>query len=126
MRCSVWLTHRNAANKLKACSIGCSRPRAYCCGRLSRVATTGEGVAEQIDGVIELDGEIYLVEMKWWNKPLGPGEVSQHLVRVFSRNCARGLLISYSDFTDPGVTICKESLACMVVTLCGCRISCSY
>lgn len=84
----------------------------------TRVPPTGEGVVEQIDGVIELDGEIYLVEMKWWDKPLGTGEVSQHLVRVFSRNCARGLLISYSDFTDPAVTICRESLARMVVALC--------
>ena len=85
----------------------------------TRVAPAGEGVVEQIDGVIELDGEIYLVEMKWWDKPLGTGEVSQHLVRVFSRNRARGLLISYSGFTDPAVTICKESLARMVVALCG-------
>ncbi len=46
----------------------------------TRVAPTGEGVIEQIDGVIEMDGEIYLVEMKWWDKPLGTGEVSQHLV----------------------------------------------
>lgn len=85
----------------------------------TRIAVTGEGVVEQIDGVIELDGEIYLVEVKWWDKPLGTGEVSQHLVRVFSRNCARGLLIYYSGVTDPAVTICKESLARMVVTLCG-------
>jgi hypothetical protein len=85
----------------------------------TRVAPTGEGVVEQIDGVIEMDGEIYLVEMKWWDKPLGTGEVSQHLVRVFSRNCARGLLISYSGFTDPAIVICKESLARMVVALCG-------
>ena len=85
----------------------------------TRVAPTGEGIVEQIDGVIELDGEIYLVEIKWWNQPLGTGEVSQHLVRVFSRNCARGLLISYSGFTDPAITMCKESLARMVVALCG-------
>jgi restriction endonuclease Mrr len=84
-----------------------------------RVGTIGEGIVEQIDGVIELDGEIYLVEMKWWDKPLGTGEVSHHLVRVFSRNCARGLLISYSGFTDPAITTCKEALARMVVTLCG-------
>ena len=74
----------------------------------TRVAPTGEGIVEQIDGVIELDGEIYLVEVKWWNQPLGTGETSQHLVRVFSRNCARGLLISYSGFTDPAITMCKE------------------
>lgn len=85
----------------------------------TRVAPTGEGVVEQIDGVIELDGEIYLVEMKWWEKPLGTGEVSQHLVRVFTRHCARGLLISYSGFTDPAVVTCREALARMVVALCG-------
>jgi restriction system protein len=79
----------------------------------------GEGVVEQIDGVIELDGEIYLVEMKWWEKALGTGEVSQHLVRVFSRQCARGLLIAYSGFTEAAIVTCKESLARMVVALCG-------
>jgi hypothetical protein len=84
-----------------------------------RVAPSGEGIVEQIDGVIELDGEIYLVEMKWWDKPLGIGEVSHHLVRVFTRHCARGLLISYSGFTDPAITTCKEALARMVVALCG-------
>jgi restriction endonuclease Mrr len=84
-----------------------------------RVASTGEGIVEQIDGVIELDGEIYLVEMKWWDKPLGISEVSHHLVRVFTRHCARGLLISYSGFTEPAVTTCKDALARMVVTLCG-------
>lgn len=85
----------------------------------ARVAPTGEGVIEQIDGVIELDGEIYLVEMKWWDKPLGTGEVSSHLVRVFNRNCARGILLSYSGYTEPAITTCKESLARMVVVLCG-------
>lgn len=83
-----------------------------------RVGDGGEGVVEQIDGVISLDGNIYLVEMKWWDKPLGTGEVSQHLVRVFNRNCARGILISYSDYTEPAVATCKDSLSKMVVSLC--------
>ena len=83
-----------------------------------RVGDVGEGVIEQIDGVISLDGDIYLVEMKWWDKPLGTGEVSQHLVRVFNRNCARGILISYSEYTGPAVATCKESLSRMVVSLC--------
>ncbi len=83
-----------------------------------RVGDAGEGVVEQIDGVISLDGDIYLVEMKWWDKPLGTGEVSQHLVRIFNRNCARGILISYSDYTEPAVAICKDSLSRMVVSLC--------
>lgn len=83
-----------------------------------RVGDSGQGTIEQIDGVITLDGEIYLVEMKWWDKPLGTGEVAQHLVRVFNRNCARGILISYSGYTDPAIQTCKESLAKMVVVLC--------
>lgn len=84
----------------------------------TRVGSTGEGIVEQIDGVIEIDGEIYLVEMKWWDKPLGNGEVSQHLVRVFNRQCVRGILISYSGYTSPAITMCKESLSQMVIVLC--------
>lgn len=83
-----------------------------------RVGDVGEGVIEQIDGVIALDGEIFLVEMKWWHKPLGTGEVSQHLVRVFTRNCAKGILISYSGYTDAAVATCREALSKMLVVLC--------
>lgn len=77
----------------------------------------GEGIVEQIDGVIELDGHIYLVEMKWWDKPIGKGEVSQHLVRLFSRGDARGVFISASKYTDAAVNICKEALNTKVVIL---------
>lgn len=82
------------------------------------VGEPGEGVIEQIDGVIALDGEIYLVEMKWWDKPLGTGEVSHHLVRVFNRSCARGILISYSGYTAAAIAKCKDSLSKMLVSLC--------
>lgn len=78
----------------------------------------GEGIIEQLDGVIEIDGEIYLVEMKWWNEPLGVGDVSQHLVRVFNRGHARGIFISASDYTEPAITTCRESLKQAVVVLC--------
>ncbi|MCL5998795.1 MAG: restriction endonuclease [Chloroflexi bacterium] len=33
-----------------------------------------EGIAEQVDGVVEIEGVLYLVEMKWWNDPLGRGD----------------------------------------------------
>jgi len=82
-----------------------------------RVGNDGEGVVEQIDGVIVLDGDLYLVEMKWWSKPLGTGEVAQHLVRVFNRGAARGILISHSGYTDPAITTCRESLANRVFVL---------
>lgn len=40
-------------------------------------------VVEQIDGVIDLVGTIHLVEMKWLNTPVGIGEFSPHLSRLF-------------------------------------------
>jgi hypothetical protein len=71
----------------------------------------GEGVIEQIDGLVELDGHLYLVEMKWWNAPLGVNEVAPHLVRVFGRaGQARGLFISYTDFTAPAISECRTAL----------------
>jgi len=82
-----------------------------------RVGTAGEGVIEQIDGLVELDGHVYLVEMKWWAKPLGVGEVAEHLVRIFNRNAARGILISQSGYTEPAVTSCRTSLSKIVFAL---------
>lgn len=70
----------------------------------------GEGVIEQIDGIVEIDGYLYLVEMKWWNSPIGTGEVSPHLVRVFSRGGqVRGLFISYTDFTEAAIAQCRDA-----------------
>lgn len=83
----------------------------------TRVGAAGEGVIEQIDGIVEFDGHIYLVEMKWWSQPLGVPEVSQHLVRVFNRDAARGILISKSGYTSPAITTCRESLAKSVFVL---------
>ena len=77
-----------------------------------------EGLVEQIDGVIEIDGVLYLVEMKWWDKPLGTGDVSQHLVRIFNRGHARGIFISAAGYTRPAVSICRESLSQATVVLC--------
>jgi|SRR5579863_500701 len=77
-----------------------------------------EGVVEQIDGVIELAGHHYLVEMKWWNQPLGVGEMAQHLVRVYHRGQSRGILISASGFSDAAIATCKEGLKKSVFVLC--------
>jgi len=84
----------------------------------SLVGEEGEGVIEQIDGVVEIDGCLYLVEMKWWKKPLGKEQVSHHLVRIYHRGHARGILISNSGYTRPAITICKEALSKTVVVLC--------
>lgn len=74
--------------------------------------TCGEGTVEQIDGLVELDGHIYLTEMKWWNPPIGVGEISPHLVKLFNRGGqARGIFISYSEFTQPAIAQCRDALA---------------
>jgi restriction system protein len=77
-----------------------------------------EGIIEQIDGVIDIEGEIYLVEMKWLKERAGTGDVSEQLVRVFNRGDARGIIVSASGFTEPAVTICRDALHHGVVVLC--------
>lgn len=78
----------------------------------------GEGIIEQIDGVIEVDSHLYFVEMKWWNSPIGVPEISQHLIRVYHRAESRAIIISASNFTSPAVSTCKDSLQQKVVVLC--------
>jgi restriction endonuclease Mrr len=78
----------------------------------------GEGIVEQIDGVVELDGEIYLVEMKWLQEPVGVPEIAPHFVRVFSRDAARGIFVSASGFSEPAITQSKHALSKMVSVLC--------
>lgn len=77
----------------------------------------GEGIIEQIDGVIELDGHIYFVEMKWWVEPLGVPQIAEHVMRIFTRSEARAIIISASDFTGPTVASCKELLSKKTIVL---------
>ncbi|MBK1724147.1 restriction endonuclease [Thiocystis violacea] len=74
------------------------------------VGTAGEGIIEQIDGVIGLQGALYFVEMKWYKAPVGRAEISEHLVRLMSRAEARGIFISASDYTEPAVTTARDFL----------------
>lgn len=76
-------------------------------------------VIEQIDGVIELDGAIHLVEMKWLNSPVGVGEFLPHLSRLFLRANAHGIFISSSGYTEPVVKECAIALAQKTMILCS-------
>lgn len=75
------------------------------------------GIVEQIDGAIDLGGHLYLVEMKWHKDPLGVDKTSQHLVRVFSRDGARGLFISASGYSQPSIAQYIEALGKKVVVM---------
>ena len=72
------------------------------------VEEPGQGIGEQIDGVIELDGHIYIVEMKWLSEPIGVDKVSRHISRVLTRGECRGLFVSYSGYTGPAIEACKQ------------------
>ncbi|WP_196587495.1 hypothetical protein [Burkholderia thailandensis] len=74
---------------------------------------------EQIDGVIELDGAVYLVEMKWLNSPVGTSEFFPHLSRLFLRSNARGIFIASAGFTEPVVKECAAALAQKTMLLCS-------
>lgn len=84
----------------------------------TRSSHAGTGVIEQVDGALEMDGHIYLVEAKWHNSKVGVGEISQHLQRIFSRADARAIIISASGFTSAAIETTREALSSKVVVLC--------
>jgi restriction system protein len=75
--------------------------------------------AEQIDGAIEVDSQLYLVEMKWRKDPVDIVEVSRHLARLFSRADCGGLVIASSGFTEPAIHECRQALRSRTIVLCG-------
>lgn len=77
-----------------------------------------EGIVEQIDGVIDLDGQLFLVEMKWLSDKVSPEALGYHHSRVFLRHAANGIFISASGFTEPAVAHAKLALTRMVSVLC--------
>jgi restriction system protein len=81
------------------------------------VGEAGQGIVEQIDGVVELGGDLYFVEMKWYRDPVGKPEISEHLVRLMSRAEVRGIFISASDYTEPAIHTVREFLQHKVLIL---------
>ena len=77
----------------------------------------GEGVIEQIDGAVEIDGVLYLVEMKWWDKPIGRQEIAPHLVSVYGRGDVGGIFISYSGYSSAAIEDATTGLAQKVFVL---------
>ena len=93
---------------------GIGRRRAF-----ALVGETGEGIVEQIDGLVDIDGRTYLVEMKWWKAPVGRPEAAELLLRLDERPDVHGIFISASKYMDPAVATCKRALLRgRVVVLC--------
>ena len=72
---------------------------------------------EQIDGVVEINNYLTLVEMKWENKEIGVDKVSRFMSRIFLRANVDGIIVSYSSFTESGVKTANEALAQKVIAL---------
>ena len=81
------------------------------------VGQGNEGIVEQVDGVVELEAHLYLVEMKWYTSPVGRGEISEQVVRLINRAEARGIFISASEYTKPAVTVARDFLQHKVLVL---------
>jgi len=77
----------------------------------------GQGIIEQIDGAVEIDGMLYLVEMKWWDKPIGRQEIAPHFVSVYGRGNVGGIYISYSGYSPAAIEDAKTGLAQKVFVL---------
>ena len=62
-------------------------------------------------------GILYLVEMKWWNEPIGRQEIAPHLVSVYGRANVGGIFISYSGFSPAAIEDAKTGLVQRVFVL---------
>jgi len=61
-------------------------------------------VGEQLDGSIEFEGNIYLIEAKWQNAPVGNADLLVLNSKVCGKAAwSRGIFISYSGFTKEGL-----------------------
>jgi restriction system protein len=78
----------------------------------------GEGIVEQIDGAVEIDGGLYLVEMKWWKELVDVEAVSRHISRLYGRAAVNGIFIAEPGFTKAAVTTCREALREKLLVLC--------
>lgn len=76
-----------------------------------RVGKSNTGILEQIDSIIELENNLYLVEMKWTNTPIGAGDINSHLCRIYNRSCTHGVYISASGYTASGIEAAKDALS---------------
>lgn len=70
----------------------------------------GDGTIEQIDGVVEIDTRIYLVEMKWRKDTISGDDMFGHLGRIYHRSNAHGIYISASGYSPAALTAAKEAL----------------
>lgn len=75
-----------------------------------RAGDSGDGIIEQIDGIVEVDNAIYLAEMKWRKDSIGSNDIYAHLGRIYHRANAHGFFISASGYAPSALIAAKEAL----------------
>ncbi len=76
-----------------------------------RTGEPGDGIIEQIDGIIEIDNQIFLAEMKWKKDSIGSDDIYARLGRIYHRANAHGIFISASGYSPSAIIAGKEALA---------------
>ena len=67
------------------------------------MSPSDNGIIEQIDGVVHVEGQVYIVEMKWWNESLGVGDVAALMIWVLSGTQSRGIFIVCPDYSGTAI-----------------------
>ncbi|HLH71617.1 MAG TPA: hypothetical protein VKY90_21975 [Candidatus Dormibacteraeota bacterium] len=75
------------------------------------------GIVEQIDGVVELDGRRYLLEVRDHSVPLSAEELAWPILKARSRAGVGLILVSASGYTRPAVEYCQGALRELAVVL---------
>lgn len=74
-------------------------------------------IYEQIDGVIEVNHYLTLLEMKWEKVPIGTDKVGRFISRILLRKNVDGIIISYSSFTSAAIIEAQGALSLSVLAL---------
>jgi restriction endonuclease Mrr len=72
---------------------------------------SGDGIIEQIDGIVAFNNEIFLVEMKWRKDKIDSDDIYAHLGRIYHRANAHGIFISASGYAPSALIAAEEALA---------------
>jgi hypothetical protein len=57
------------------------------------------------------------VRQSGWKEALGPGDVAQHIIRLFERTDVRGIFISASGYTDAAIINIQKALNQKIIVL---------
>jgi len=77
---------------------------------------------EQIDGAIKYDGHYYLIELKWTEKKIGQGEVSNFYLKVEGKLDQRGIFISMGFYSKELIKSLPKGKPIKVILLDGLHI----